>query len=405
MVERLIAFSNRLPKSWWARVLLIWLATRVVTLLLFVIAMPLQSLSFHIPMAPDLLSYFNSWDSLYYQQIFDHGFSLTQGYAKILPTDAHGLVQMNTWAFFPGYPFVVRAIAMVTGLPWLILAPASATVFSFVFALLAFKVIREKFSELEALWAVALIGVSMPSPILQVGYAESLSLVFLAWALLHLLRGQYLIALIPATLWSLTRPGVIAIGFAAGLIWLMRMIRRRNEYSVYQHVTLAIFAVVAAVETAVWPYIAGVYTGRANAYLLTETAWRRPLTDYEGFTPFRAFFDAGSLYFGPWVGPFASLIFVIAVYWFIRSKHLRELGEELDLWVVGYITYLLAVFFPTTSTLRLLLPVFVVFGLVARKFLGWARVKQLRFLSLSVGLQLVWIYACFTYQTLNYPAP
>jgi hypothetical protein len=51
------------------------------------------------------------------------------------------------------------------------------------------------------------------------------------------------------------------------------------------------------------------------------------------------------------------------------------------------------------------LPVFVVFGLVARKFLGWARAKQLRFLSLSVGLQLVWIYACFTYQTLNYPAP
>ncbi|MBC7640590.1 MAG: hypothetical protein H7231_12525 [Rhodoferax sp.] len=52
------------------------------------------------------------WDAQWYQII------ATTGYPLPLPIDATGAVQQNPWAFFPGFPYTVRAVMALTSLPF-----------------------------------------------------------------------------------------------------------------------------------------------------------------------------------------------------------------------------------------------------------------------------------------------
>src|SRR3954453_18213218 len=98
---------------WWLLMpLLIFLAARVVStamlLMLGADATFTPGGPTPIIMAPagpgDLLT---AWDGNWYRQIVDHG------YPAELPRDAWGTVQMNSYAFFPGYTAVVWAITLL----------------------------------------------------------------------------------------------------------------------------------------------------------------------------------------------------------------------------------------------------------------------------------------------------
>ena len=67
---------------------------------------------------------------------------------------------------------------------------------------------------------------------------------------------------------------------------------------------------------------------------------------------------------------------------------MRRLGPEIRLFAASYALYLLAVFFPQSSTLRLLFPLAPLWGAV-----GWRRSWWLRIAVLvaCIGLQALWI--------------
>jgi hypothetical protein len=48
------------------------------------------------------------------------------------------------------------------------------------------------------------------------------------------------------------------------------------------------------------------------------------------------------------------------------TRSVRDLGLEMRSWAAGYLMYLVAVFYPQSSTFRLLLPGFVLFGAFGR---------------------------------------
>jgi len=67
----------------------------------------------------------------------------------------------------------------------------------------------------------------------------------------------------------------------------------------------------------------------------------------------------------------------------------RRLGVDLRFWLVSYALYLLAVFFPQSSTFRLLMPLFPALGAVAQVRSWFVRVP---ILTLFVAGQVAWIH-------------
>ena len=127
-----------------------------------------------------------------------------------------------------------------------------------------------------ATWAVVFFAAAPLAALFQVGYAESLFLLWLflaLWAVL-LRRYAWLYLLIP--LMGFTRPGVLAFALFLGLHGIHRWVTRRREALPARHIVHIVAAGALAVLVGFsWQVIAGVVTGDPGAYLATELAWRR----------------------------------------------------------------------------------------------------------------------------------
>ena len=66
-----------------------------------------------------------------------------------------------------------------------------------------------------------------------------------------------------------------------------------------------------------------------------------------------------------WVGVVAARAPRRAVRILLFSPAVRRLGVDLRFWIAAYSLYLLAVFFPQSSTFRLLMPLFPLLGVLA----------------------------------------
>ena len=91
-------------------------------------------------------------------------------------------------------------------------------------------------------------------------------------------------------------------------------------------------------------------------------------------------------------GPFALAVLVAGCTAALLSRPVRRIGVTAWGWVLCWTLYLLAVFFPQSSTFRLLLPVAPLGGALAsvRSSTVVAGV-----LGVSVALQGLWLYCCF----------
>ena len=67
----------------------------------------------------------------------------------------------------------------------------------------------------------------------------------------------------------------------------------------------------------------------------------------------------------------------------------RRRGVDLRLWLAGYAVYLLAVFFPQTSTFRRLMPLAPALGAFA---LPRSTVYRVALVLLSIASQVVWMW-------------
>jgi hypothetical protein len=331
---------------------------------------------------PGFLGFLNSWDTRWYEQIVLHG------YPGRLPIDAVGDVTYNTWAFFPVFPGIVKALMTVTGLGFDVVCIAVATLFGGAATVALHRVLLVQFKRTQALWGAVLFAFGPLSFLLQVGYAESTFLFFLFVAIWFMQKRRYL-GMIPfALVASFTHPGALALAAAIGFQGIHRLWRHnRIRHREWITGTAAILVIVAA--ALFWPVLVTTITGDPSGYFDTELAWWRSYLGRVIFVPFTPFF----LFYGDLWGIWGILLVVLvlaAVAFWLTRRSTRAYGADLWTYTVGYIAYLVAVFLPTQSLLRQLLPLSPLLG-----HPGLSRTARRRAVTLAsaVLLQAVAIFA------------
>jgi hypothetical protein len=379
------------PLSAAARVAIIYLAGRVVTTVFFLIAAQLSGATSRFGENPTLGDLILGWDSRWYWIVAE------TGYPAELPLTDGGDVAENQWAFMPLYPYLAKVISLPFG-DWVIGAFLISILAGYGASWVLYLLLREKVPESVALWAVVFFASGPLAALFQVGYAESLFLLWLMLALLCVVRRRYgwLYLLIP--LMGYTRPGVLAFALFLALFGIWRWFQRRREplpaREIVHIVALGLLAVVVGFS---WQVIAAVVTGDPEAYLSTELAWRRNwILGEAAFAPFDGFLAATEFWFGtmwgisPVVGYIVLGLGIVAIAAaLLFARPVRRLGVEIRLWSASYLVYLLLVFFPQSSIFRLLVPLSPLWGAVAvPRSTGW------RVGVLLVGLlgQWWWIY-------------
>jgi hypothetical protein len=324
------------------------------------------------------------WDAQWYRLI------ATQGYPVPLPVDANGVVQQNAWAFFPGFPYTVKAVMALTGLPFSAAAVLTNLVLGALLVVVVLTLLQRVAGRHVGLAGVVLLCAFPSAPTLQIAYSEPLGLLLVALALLWLIERRYGLTACVVILLSLTRPvvapfaGVVAVHLA--LRWRAR---RREAFPAKQRVQVVLLGLLSAASSLLWPGIVGWVTGVGMAYARTQAAWRTG-GEVRPFSP--AWWIARLLF-----GEDALLVLVLGSLAFVAvvlSPWGRRVGGELQAWLLLYPTYLLAATEPWTSTFRYLLLMFPLGSVAAgilrsRPRLMWAAVLALA--AVGLALQVRWV--------------
>jgi hypothetical protein len=349
------------------RVALIYIAARVVTTVFFLIAAELSGFDSRFGPEARLGDLVLGWDSRWYWIVAE------TGYPSELPRTDTGAVAENQWAFMPIYAYVAKLVGMPFG-QWVVGAFIVSIVAGYGASVALYYLLRERIDTTAAMWAVAFFAAGPLAALFQVGYAESLFLLWLFLALWCVVRRRYawLYLLIP--LMGYTRPGILAFALFLALFGIWRFFTRAREplgaREVVHIVALGLLAVIVGFS---WQLLAGWVTGDGGAYLATELAWRRNWIPGEAeFFPLEGFVSASAFWFGSvwglspvlgYVVLAASVLAVAAVLLFVPQVKL--LGVEVRLWSASYLVYLLLVFFPQSSIFRLLVPLSPLWGAIA----------------------------------------
>jgi hypothetical protein len=381
---------------WWAQVAGLYIAARLVSACIFMAAALHQGVNPWFPAKPDYWSFINIWDARWYAQ------ALQAGYPALLPIDDAGIVQENTWAFYPLFPVLGRVVSGLTGTGPAWSLTAIALVSGVGAALVAYRIFRHRATHRTALWGTVFLAAFPVAPVLQVPYAESLNLMLLGGALLLVMERRYLWAMPVVVLMCLSRPTGVPFAVMMGLLFLYRCWQRLTAQNLTaQGLTpqrrdgvavpgsaelwsLGGLTAVSGIGALLWPAIAWAATGDLGAYTKTETAWRG-----DDLVPFKPWFDTGIMLFGPTFGVLAPFVFVAAFTLLMMSRPVVALGTELRLWCCCYMGYLLVFLHPQTSTFRMLLPLFPL--ALSAALLSRSRAYRGTVVVMFVLLQIVWI--------------
>ncbi|MDJ0339853.1 hypothetical protein [Cryobacterium sp. PH31-O1] len=360
--------------------LLIWAASRVLTTTLlgtlFTVATRADWTFASYRSNPNFFTFSGSWDSSFYRQI-----ALT-GYPTNLSMDAAGNVEPNAWAFLPVFPGVVRGVSFVTGLDFYVAGVLVATLFGALATLALYRLLAPKVGARSALWAVALFCFGPLSFILQVAYAESLFLFLVFVSLALMMERRYLVMIPVAVLAAFTRPGVLALSLALAILLLVRW-REGDRFAWRERFAIVAAGLTIAAAGLAWPLVAGFVTGVHDAYLLTELSWWTGFVGRVEFVPLTPWFLMAGKYLGV-AGIVIVLVLAASFAWWLSRRALHPLRPEVVWYSASYGLYLVAVFLPQQSLLRLLMPLAPLLGDPAI-----ARSKRLRrtLLAASIALQ------------------
>ncbi|MCK8608964.1 hypothetical protein [Agromyces sp. C10] len=369
---------------WWGRVIVVYAASRLLTTVFVMLLAREQGANPWTGAQPGYFEYANIWDSRWYQVI------AAVGYPTELPRTDGGHVAENAWAFLPVFPGVVRLFTAV-GVPWDVAAVLVALSAGLGAALVFHRLMSRFLEPDQAMFAVVLFCVAPVAPIMQFGYAESLGFLWLAIALLLLVDRRYGWLVPVLAVWAFTRPGALAFALTLGLHWIVRWAtRRRDPFPVRERIVVASVAAFAGVVGLAWPGIAWAATGSLTAYTDTELAWRSAYIGYVELVPLTPWFQSGEWWLGQPMGTIVPIALVIAFGLAIASPWVKRLGVDIRLWLVSYALYVFAVFFPQSSTFRILAPLFPMAGALAVPRSPWWRGGLvLLFLALQVGWLLI----------------
>ena len=300
LLQRLAAIAPYL------QALAIYLGSRLVVALAVTVGkiyIPLGNDSFSA--GPEWYHRLLRWDSEWYSLI------ATQGYA--FNGDAG---ERQTVAFYPLYPMITRAVAVVTGLQIADALLVVANLAALAAILLLFKLVREQFDDRIALTAVALISFYPASIFLSAGYTEPLALLWMVGFFLALRRQQFVVAALLAGLAVATRSsGIVLLPVLIFELWRQTSPR---QFAV-RMVPLAILA-----SSGLWLYVLylGIAFGHPLAFAEVQSAFHEQTSMATRFIaavtlqPFLALnlTDASPAGFDQWLVLIALLLIVRA--WF-----------------------------------------------------------------------------------------
>ena len=388
--------------AWWVRVLAVYAATRTLTFLLFLITAANQGDNYWTKANPGYFDFLNIWDVEWYGKIY------ADGYPTVLPLTENGTVQQNEWAFMPGFPTTVHAFDFL-GVEWKFIAPILATIFGACFALVAFRIFAAKLNDHQALWAVGLFLLSPASPVLQTGYAESLGLLLLALAIFAWISDRFWLAILAMFALAFTRPGLAALALAFAVVWVYRFIQARmgnRGFPIMEALRLGALSATALALNFAWPLIAALVTGRADAYVATELAWRAGYPfDGGGLAPILPWFSSAEYFIGGFAGQLLVVLALVGSAAIFFIPQVRSLGLEFGAISASYFVYLLLFFFPQSSIVRILMPTFVLFGALAQVWVRWPKLARYSGVAVLVLLQFAWLMACWRYTAPDFSPP
>ena len=179
-----------------------------------------------------------SWDGLWLLSIAQNG------YAGVPPSlvDAFGRHTADTpYAFFPGYPAAIAAVGPVTGGNLLAAALLVTTVAGVVaaYGLTRLAELVPGGSRRAGLLLVALFAAAPMGVVLSMAYTEALFCALAVWALVGVLRRQWLLAGLCSAAAGLVRPTGSALALAVGLAALVAVVTRRDGVRPWFAVVLA----------------------------------------------------------------------------------------------------------------------------------------------------------------------
>ncbi|WP_229386203.1 hypothetical protein [Microbacterium allomyrinae] len=349
------------------RIGLIYLTARVVTTAFLFLAAELATSGTRLGEGAGIGDAVTAWDSQWYWYLSE------AGYPSELPRTDSGEIAENAWAFMPLFAYLAKVVGLPFG-SWAAGAFIVSIAAGYAASLVLYHLLRLRLDATTSTWAVVFFAFGPLAALFQVGYAESLNLLWLFLALWCVMRRRYgwLYLLIP--LMAFTRPGVLAFALFLALFGLWRWFRRTREPLAAREILhIVALGLLAAASGFAWQLLAAAVTGEPGAYLATELAWRRNWISGEAaFAPLEGFVTGAEFWFGTmWqlppvlgyvtlavlvLGAAAALLFVPAV---------KKLGMEVRLWSASYLVYLLLVFFPQSSLFRLLVPLSPLWGAFA----------------------------------------
>ncbi|MCU1575747.1 MAG: hypothetical protein JWP70_451 [Leifsonia sp.] len=358
-----VALASR---TWWFRVIVVFLVSRVVTTAMLLALASVQGPNPWTGAHPGYFDFAAIWDGRWYNIVSGWG------YPAQLPITATGAIGENTWAFMPAYPALINVVMFITRLPWPVAAVFISAGFGLGSALLLYRLLRPRIGSSASMFAVVLFCVAPVSPLMQLAYAESMYIFFLILGLDLMVRRRYGWLIPVVTVMAFTRPSGIAFALAMGLHVVYRwVVRERDPFPVAERIASVAVTIFSGLAGLAWPGIAAIATGSLTAYTDTELAWRAPYIGYTELVPFSAWFEGANWWFATFLGlpswlGMTALVLVIALFAVVLFvPAVKRLGVDLRFWLASYAVYLLAFFFPQSSTFRLLLPMFPLLGALA----------------------------------------
>ena len=239
-----LARSVRSRFGWIVVPFLIAVASRVFSVVLL---LQYQKAAVSLPQLGPFRSPFAAWDGQWYLQIASTGYH-AQALQSATRVGGH-----HDFAFYPGWPLVIKIVSLNGLLPIDLTAAVLANGLFIIAAIVAYRLFADRFSARTALWATLLLAFNPVAYVFSMAYTESLFVVLLA---LYFVDRYGRAAPILAGAATLVRISGLAIAASAGVMFIFGRIPRVTTFLV----GAAVFIAFAGWWTYIWQ-LTGHFTG------------------------------------------------------------------------------------------------------------------------------------------------
>lgn len=217
----------------------------------------------------DFFRIFRRWDAQWYRRIAEDGYG-----GVVLTSDGR---ELSDFAFFPLYPMLERWIHKLTSLSFIQSGILISVIASIVATVGIYKCI-EKVSTTKAAFYTTILWAALPVANVQfLAYSESLFTALAAWSLFFLLRKQWYLAAILASLAGATRPTGIAVAIAVMAAALLRI----RQSGARRSTIFALF--ISPLGWLGYIYWVGQQVGQWDGYLVVTEGWGNSIDGGQSF--------------------------------------------------------------------------------------------------------------------------